>query len=266
MDKQDAFYEARSSLSEDDKAADASFSVIAKPDRNLEDGIDLIDEGASDDQIAARSRPGTRAKAYAKAKGATTLVIACGALAKEVLDIRERLGLDTLALTCLPANLHNRPQDIPDAVRAAIHKHRDDYEHILIGFGDCGTGGLLDKVLEEEGVERIAGPHCYAFYEGNALFAEKADDDFSSFYLTDFLVRQFDAMIIRPLGLDRFPQLRDTYFQHYEKLVYLAQSDDECLNARAYEAAKRLDLPLEIRRTGYGDMESFLNRPFAKAF
>lgn len=188
----------------------------------------------------------------------SVLVIACGALAREVLAIKERLGLDHLTLTCLPANLHNRPQDIPQAVREAVHKHRSDYDKILIGFGDCGTGGLLDKVLAEEGVERLSGPHCYAFFSGSDLFEKQAEEEFTSFYLTDFLVRNFETMIMRPLGLDRFPQLRDSYFQHYEKLVYLVQSAEGDLIKKAEQASERLQLPLEIRQTGYGDLETSL--------
>lgn len=188
----------------------------------------------------------------------SVLVIACGALAREVLSVKERLGLDHLTLTCLPANLHNRPDDIPQAVRDAIHKHRPNYDKILIGFGDCGTGGLLDKVLEEEGVERLDGAHCYAFFTGSELFETQAEEEFTSFYLTDFLVRNFETMIIRPLGLDRFPQLRDTYFQHYEKLIYMVQHAEDGMIAKAQKASEHLQLPLEVRETGYGDLETFL--------
>lgn len=188
----------------------------------------------------------------------SVLIIACGALAREVLDIKDRLGLQNLTLTCLPANLHNRPQDIPEAVREAIHKHRPNYDEILIGFGDCGTGGLLDKVLEEEEIERLQGPHCYAFFSGMEDFSRREDEDFTSFYLTDFLVRNFETMVIRPLGLDRFPQLRDDYFQHYEKLVYLVQNAEDNLVDKARQAAERLHLPLEVRQTGYGDLQTFL--------
>ncbi|MCV6601714.1 MAG: DUF1638 domain-containing protein [Cohaesibacter sp.] len=184
--------------------------------------------------------------------------MACGALAREVLDVQERLGLEHLTLTCLPANLHNKPEAIPDAVREAIHKHRPHYDELLIGYGDCGTGGLLDKVLKEEGIARLDGPHCYAFFSGNDIFAQHADEEFTSFYLTDFLVRHFDSMVIRPLGLDRFPQLRDSYFQHYEKLVYLVQNAEEDLVQKAQEAAEKLQLPLEVRQTGYGDLNQFL--------
>ncbi|HAT84828.1 DUF1638 domain-containing protein [Cohaesibacter gelatinilyticus] len=191
---------------------------------------------------------------------ASVLVIACGALAREILAVKEQLGLDHLTLTCLPANLHNRPEDIPQAVRDAIHKHRANYGKILIGFGDCGTGGLLDRVLQEEGVERLEGAHCYAFFSGSKAFETRADEEFTSFYLTDFLVRNFETMVIRPLGLDRFPQLRDTYFQHYEKLVYIVQHAEDGMIDKAKKAAERLQLPLEIRQTGYGDLEAFLAR------
>lgn len=186
------------------------------------------------------------------------LIIACGALAREILQVVEKNGLSHIELKCLPATLHAEPDKIPDAVRQAVRKHRNNYERILIGFGDCGTGGLLDKVLEEEGVERINGAHCYAFYTGVDAFESLAEDDLGTFYLTDFLARQFDSMVIRPLGLDRYPQLRDTYFGNYKRVVYLVQTRDAELERKAAEAAERLQLPLEIRNVGFGDLEGFV--------
>lgn len=186
------------------------------------------------------------------------LIIACGALAREILDVKEKNRLDHVTLTCLPATLHATPEKIPDAVRAAIREHKDRYSTILIGFGDCGTGGLLDNVLAEEGVERIGGAHCYAFFSGVDVFAASEEDDLGTFYLTDFLARQFDAMVFRPLGLDRFPELRDMYFNHYRRVVYLSQTHDRELGERAEAAAEKLGLPLEVRHTGYGDLETFV--------
>ncbi|WP_121061933.1 DUF1638 domain-containing protein [Chachezhania antarctica] len=182
------------------------------------------------------------------------LLIACGALAREILDLKDANGWEHMALTCLPAILHARPEKIVPAVRAAVDKHRGDYARIYVVYADCGTGGLLEAACAEMGVEMVKGPHCYAFFEGNDRFAERAGDEVTAFYLTDFLVRQFDAFVWRPLGLDRYPQLRDTYFAHYEKLVYQAQTDDPALTDLARAHADRLGLAFERRVTGYGDL------------
>jgi hypothetical protein len=186
------------------------------------------------------------------------LVIACGALAREVREAVAASRLDHIDLTCLPAILHNRPEKIPEAVRAAIHENRPHYARIAVAYADCGTGGMLDRVCEEEGVTRIAGPHCYAFYTGNAAFLAAGDAEMDAFFLTDFLARQFEAFVIEPLGLDRHPQLRDMYFGNYRRLVYLAQSEDAELDARAKAAAKRLGLAYERRPTGLGDLARFV--------
>ena len=189
------------------------------------------------------------------------LVIACGMLAREVIAVKERLGLDHIDLTCLPAEFHYRPDRIPEAMEAAIVKARTQgYEAIFAGYADCGTGGMLDRVLERHGVERMAGPHCFAFYQGEAAFARGADDDMLSFYRTDFLCRHFDAFFIKPLGLDRHPELAKDFFGNYEKVVYLAQTDDPELEKVAVSAAKMLGLAYEKRFTGYGDLEPALAR------
>ncbi|WP_417258987.1 DUF1638 domain-containing protein [Celeribacter sp.] len=185
-----------------------------------------------------------------------TLVIACGALAREVLALIEANGLSHLTLTCLPAILHNTPQKITPAVEATILKHRDDYEHILVAYGDCGTGGLLANMCETYGAQLVDAPHCYSFFEGSKIFAERGE--VTSFYLTDFLARQFDAFVWRPLGLDRYPDLLEMYFGNYEKLVYLAQTEDPDLTTTAQDCAKRLGLTFERRFTGYGDLDRFL--------
>jgi len=187
--------------------------------------------------------------------GRRILVIACGALAREVLA----LGLDHIDVACLPAQLHNHPRRIPAAMRAKIRANRAAYDEILCLYGDCGTGGELDRVLEEEGVSRIEGAHCYAFYAGEDAFARLADEEPGTFYLTDFLVRHFDALIIRGLGLDRFPQLRDDYFANYRRVVHLAQFDDPDLTAKARAAAERLGLAYECRFTGLHGLRAFLD-------
>jgi hypothetical protein len=182
------------------------------------------------------------------------LILACGALAREILDLKALNGWDHLDLACLPAILHNRPEKITPAVRAAIAEHAPDYDRIFVAYADCGTGGALQAACRELGVDMLDGPHCYSFFEGNAAFAARAEDEFTAFYLTDFLARQFDAFVWEPLGLDRHPDLRDQYFGHYEKLVYIAQTDDPVLTETARASAVRLGLAFERRLAGYGDL------------
>lgn len=189
------------------------------------------------------------------------LLIACGALAREVLALIRLNRWRHVELACLPALLHNRPGRIADAVRARIHAARaQGFARIAVLYADCGTGGALDRVCAEEGVERIPGPHCYAFFDGVEAFASRAEAEIGAFYLTDFLARQFDALVWRGLGLDRHPELRDAYFDHYDRLVYLAQTDDPQLTAAARAAAGRLGLAFERRFTGYGDLARTLAR------
>jgi hypothetical protein len=187
------------------------------------------------------------------------LVIACGMIAREVIAVKERLKLDHLDLTCLPAEFHYYPDRIAPAMDAAIEKAKaEGYASIFVGYADCGTGGMLDKVCEKHGVERIAGPHCFAAYQGLSAFNEVEEGDMMSFYMTDFLCRQFDAFFMKPLGLDRHPELISDYFGHYEKLVYLAQTEDADLEKVARGAADLLELKYERRFTGYGDLTDAL--------
>lgn len=194
------------------------------------------------------------------ARSGRVLIIACGALAREIIYLKEANGWSHLDLTCLPANLHLYPDKISGAVREAVARYRSDYGSIFVAYADCGTGGLLEAACKELGVEMIAGPHCYSFFEGNDRFAAQSEDEITTFYLTDFLVRQFDAFVIKPMGLDRHPDLRDVYFAHYEKLVYQAQTDDPALTEKAKMCAERLDLQFERRLTGYGDLETSLSK------
>lgn len=186
------------------------------------------------------------------------LVVACGALAREIVAIRDMAGLDHIDLHCLPAILHNHPDRIAPAVAEALDTRAKSYGRAFVAYADCGTGGALARVCAARGVEMIAGPHCYAFYEGLADFAAREETD--AFYLTDFLARQFDTFVIRPLGLDRNPELRDLYFGNYRRLVYLAQVDDPDLDNAARAAARRLGLDYERRRTGYGDLAPALTQ------
>jgi hypothetical protein len=221
-----------------------------------------------------------------------TLVIACGALARELLEIVRLNDLADVTVECLPARLHNRPSEIPDAVRGRIQRarqhidssgntlgltddpfetvggtddpvdaistigeHSTSYDTIFVAYADCGTGGLLRTVCDEEGVEMLDGAHCYEFFARAPRFAEIQDSEIGSFYLTDFLVRHFDRMVWQGLGLDRHPQLLPTYFGNYTRLVYLAQTDDPELLDGARAAAERLGLDMIVERTGYGELE-----------
>lgn len=182
------------------------------------------------------------------------LLIACGALAHEILALKAANGWAHMDLQCLPAKLHLWPEKIIPAVEDAVAKARSEYETVFVVYADCGTGGLLQAACDRLGVEMVEGPHCYAFFEGNAVFAARAEEEFDAFYLTDFLVRQFDAFVWKPMGLDRHPELRDMYFGNYRKLVYQAQKDDPALDAKAEDCARRLGLVYERRFTGYGDL------------
>ncbi len=186
------------------------------------------------------------------------LVIGCGAMARELLDIVSRNRLEAVHVACLPARYHNTPALIPAAVDERISAARDRYDHVFVAYGDCGTGGMLDRVLEKHGVERLAGAHCYEFLAGSARFFDLHEAQPTTFYLTDFLVRHFDRLVWRGLGLDRWPHLRDDYFGNYTRVVFLAQTTDPDLDDRARSAAARLGLDYERVEVGYGDLEPAL--------
>lgn len=201
-----------------------------------------------------------------RAKNEKVLVIGCGMIAREVLAVKQKLGLDHIELTCLPAEFHYYPERIAPAMDAAIEKAKaEGYRHIFVGYADCGTGGHLDRICEKHGVERLGGPHCFALYQGLATFEKIGEDDMTSFYMTDFLCRQFEAFFIKPLGLDRHPELAKDFFGNYEKLIYLAQTDDPALEKVARDAADMLGLAYERRRTGYGDLEPALAKAAERA-
>ncbi|EUB96270.1 protein of unknown function DUF1638 [Rhizobium sp. CF080] len=186
-------------------------------------------------------------------------VIACGAIAREILAVSRQQGLGHIDLNCLPAIWHAYPQKIVPGLEKAVAEARQaGFEKIFFAYADCGTGGDIDRLCEREGIARIEGPHCYSFFAGNDAFATKADEDLFSFFLTDFLARQFEAFVIEPLGLDRHPQLKDMYFGNYRKLVYLSQEEDEVLQEKARAAAEYLGLEYEYRFTGYGDLTQAL--------
>ena len=186
------------------------------------------------------------------------LVIACGALAREISELKKLHGWDHMHLASIDAWLHNRPEKIPDRLRAKIRQYKESYSHIFVAYADCGTAGGIDKVLAEEGVERLPGAHCYEFYAGAPRFAALADAEPGTFYLTDFLARHFERFVIKPLQLDTHPELRDTYFGNYKRLVFLSQTQDEKLLAAASNAARTLQLEFEHCHCGYGELESGL--------
>ena len=191
-----------------------------------------------------------------------TLVIACGALAHEITAVVRKHGWSAIEVQCLPAIWHNDPDRIPGGVREKIRaaRSRGEFERIFVAYADCGTGGALDTVLEAEGAERIPGAHCYEFFAGRHAFAALHDAEPGTLYLTDYLARNFDRLIIRGLGIDRHPELEPMYFGNYRRLVHLAQTPDETLRDAARAAAERLGLELEHRFTGPGDLEPFLVR------
>jgi hypothetical protein len=184
------------------------------------------------------------------------LVIACGALAHELVRVKELNHWDHIDFQCLPAELHNYPEKIPAAVQDKIRENRERYENILVGYSDCGTGGLLDVVLEKEGVDRLPGAHCYEMFSGSEAFQNLHEAELGTFYLTDFLAIHFERLVIKGLGLDRFPQLKEQYFGYYKKLVYLAQKEDSKVDQKALEAARFLDLEYEKISTGDGFLEA----------
>ena len=188
------------------------------------------------------------------------LIIACGALAREIQQLIDINGWIDVDVQCLPADLHNRPDQIPKRVLDKIQSNRDRYADIFVAYADCGTGGLLDGVLEQFGVERLDGTHCYQFYAGSDVFEQLHDAEPGTFYLTDFLARHFDRLIMDELGLNRYPELKQTYFGNYTRLLYLSQTETPELVTKARSAADRLGLEFEHRSTGFGELETGLDQ------
>ncbi len=187
-----------------------------------------------------------------------TLVLACGALSRELLEIVRVNKLDELTVECLPAILHNTPDRIVPALADHLERTSGDYDRVFIGYADCGTGGELDRFIEARGIERLPGAHCYEFYAGRELFAELHDEEPGTFYLTDYLVRHFDRLVLEGLGITAHPELLDEYFGRYTRIVHLAQTADPALDGAAREAARRLGLHHERREVGYGELATAL--------
>jgi len=189
---------------------------------------------------------------------ATVLIIGCGAIAHELVALQRRNQWAHVRIQCLPADLHNTPDQIPETVRKALDKYSSSYAHIFLAYADCGTGGALDRVLEEYGVERLPGAHCYEFFSGSGLFTQISDEEPGTFYLTDFLVRNFDRLVKKGLGLDRHPQLLSSYFGNYRRVTYLAQTPTEELLAMARQHADYLGLEFRQQNTGLAPLNLVL--------
>jgi Protein of unknown function (DUF1638) len=186
------------------------------------------------------------------------LIIACGALAREIIALKKLNDWSAVDVQCLPPELHNRPERIPDAVREAIAAGRERYARIFVAYADCGTGGRLDAVLEREGIDRLPGAHCYEFFATAEVFAELSAAEPGTFYLTDFLVRHFDRLVVDGLGIGRHPELAAEYFRHYRRVVYISQRRDAGLERAARAVAHRLGLEYLERHTGYGELATGL--------
>lgn len=187
----------------------------------------------------------------------SVLVIGCGALARELLEVVAANGLDNVKVECLPAILHNTPDKIAPAVRDRLDKAHG-YDTVFVAYGDCGTGGQLDRVIEEFGVLRLDGAHCYQFFAGQARFEALQEAELGTLYLTDYLARHFDRFLWKGLGLDRHPELLEDYFGNYTRVVFLAQTDDPANTDRAKQAAERLGLEFERCFVGYGELQPAL--------
>ena len=189
----------------------------------------------------------------------TVLVIACGALVREITELKKLYGWQHLQLKCIDAKLHMRPALIPDRLRDMIQKNRNDFDEIFVAYADCGTCGEIDKVIDEAGIKRLPGAHCYQFFAGTERFAALSDAEPGTFYLTDFLAQHFDQFVTRPLKFEQHPELRDAYFGNYRRLVYLSQKKDAALLDAARVAADKLELEFEHIHVGYGELEIGLN-------
>ena len=190
------------------------------------------------------------------ASGGRTLIVACGALARELLQVVEANGLSHIDVECLPASFHNSPDVIPDAVDTRVRAATNRYERIFVGYGDCGTGGRLDAVCKELGVDRLPGDNCYEFFSGSEAFADLHAEELGTFFLTDYLVKHFDRLVVKAFWLDTHPEMLDAVFGNYRRLAYLSQVDDPDLLDRARAAADRLGLSFEHRPTGLSNLEA----------
>lgn len=198
------------------------------------------------------------------AQSSPILIIACGALAQEIVQLQKLNGWNHLHLKCLDAELHNRPHLIAGKLREKIAQHRNEYNNIFVAYADCGSGGEIDRVLEDENIERLPGAHCYSFFAGEQRFKEISEQELGSFYLTDFLAKHFERLVIKGLKLDQHPELRNQYFGNYTRVVYLSQEDNPSLRSLAKNAALFLGLDFEHEHCGYGDLQTGLESQVLK--
>ena len=198
------------------------------------------------------------------AQSSPILIIACGALAQEIVQLQTLNGWNHLHLKCLDAELHNRPHLIAGKLREKIAQHRNEYNNIFVAYADCGSGGEIDRVLEDENIERLPGAHCYSFFAGEERFKEISEQELGSFYLTDFLAKHFERLVIKGLKLDQHPELRDQYFGNYTRVVYLSQEDNPSVRSLAKNAALFLGLDFEHEHCGYGDLQTGLESQVLK--
>lgn len=198
------------------------------------------------------------------AQSSPILIIACGALAQEIVQLQKLNGWNHLHLKCLDAELHNRPHLIAGKLREKIAQHRNEYNNIFVAYADCGSGGEIDRVLEDENIERLPGAHCYSFFAGEQRFKEISEQELGSFYLTDFLAKHFERLVIKGLKLDQYPELRNQYFGNYTRVVYLSQEDNPSVRSLAKNAALFLGLDFEHEHCGYGDLQTGLESQVIK--
>ncbi len=203
------------------------------------------------------------------------LVLACGALARELLAVFKSNGLSNMTLECLPGEYHMHPEKIIPALEERLADHISagtdgpegsrQYDRVLIGYGDCGTGGQLDAFCAEHGFERLPGDHCYQFFAGTDHYLGLQDEEPGTFYLTDYLAKHFDLFVVKALGIDRHPELASMYFGNYRRMVFLQQVADSKVEAKARAAAETLGLEFELIETGYGELEpSVVNVAFGR--
>ena len=188
------------------------------------------------------------------------LIIGCGALAHEVREIIKLNDWDNVRLQCLNADLHNTPKILPEKIKEAIDNNLNDYSKIFLAYADCGTGGLIDLILKDYDIERLDGAHCYEFYSGSSVFEELSEKEIGTFYLTDFLVKNFDRLVVDGLGIQKYPALKEEYFKNYKNVVYLAQKQDNVLESKARECADYLNLEFSALFTGLNNLENQLSK------
>ena len=188
------------------------------------------------------------------------LIIGCGAIAHEVREIIELNNWDNVRLQCLNADLHNTPKILPAKIKESIDSNINDYSKIFLAYADCGTGGLIDLILKDYDIERLDGAHCYEFYSGSSVFEELSEKEIGTFYLTDFLVKNFDRLVVYGLGIQKYPALKEKYFKNYKNVVYLAQKQDNVLESKARECADYLNLEFSALFTGLNNLENQLSK------